>query len=91
MEKVRSTSNLTVGVILSLTEVEARALQAITVYGAKEFLNTFYDKLGKAYLQPFEEGVKSLFETINEELPRHLNRADKARDIWRNAAQNESK
>jgi hypothetical protein len=91
MEKVRSTSNVTIGVILSLTEQEARALHAITQYGSKEFIKTFYEHMGKSVLQPHEEGLISLFQTIRDELPRHINRADQARDIWRNAAKNEAK
>lgn len=83
MEKVNSTSQMDFQVILKLTEKEARALQAITVYGTKEFLETFYKYLGKSYLQAHEDGVKSLFETIKKDLPAHLNKMDKCRDLWR--------
>jgi DNA-directed RNA polymerase alpha subunit len=89
-EKIKSTSSLEVNIILKLTETEARALKAITVYGAKPFLEVFYEKLGKSYLQPYEKGVISLFETIDQELPQHLKKADDARNIWRQVENKDS-
>lgn len=83
MEKINSTSQMEFQVILKLTEKEARALEALTVYGTKEFLETFYKYLGKSALQPYEDGVRSLFETIKENLPRHFDKFDACRDIWR--------
>lgn len=90
MAEVKSTSSIDIHVILKLTEVEARALEAIVGYGIDPFLETFYKHLGKAYLQDHEAGAISLFNTVREEIPKHLKRADDARDIWRNAAKNES-
>jgi hypothetical protein len=81
-DKIKSTSQFDIQVQVRLTEEEARALEALTVYGTKVFLEHFY-KLGKSYLGPHEKGLISLFETIKEELPRHLGKADDVRDIWR--------
>lgn len=81
--KIKSTSQFDVQVILKLTEKEARALQAITLYGTKSFLEFFYKSLGKTYLEPNQSGLESLFETIKTELPKHLKKADDTRDIWR--------
>ena len=52
------------------------------VYGTPEFLNTFYKNLGEHDLKPNEAGLKSLFETIKSELPKHLSRAENARKAW---------
>jgi hypothetical protein len=82
MQITKSTSSMDFGVILKLSEKEARALEAITVYGTKEFLETFYTHLGKTYLQPHEEGVEILFETLKTELPKHLNKFDRIRKEW---------
>jgi transposase len=82
MEKVKSSSSLDVRIILSLSEKEARALNAITTYGHKSFLEVFYEHLGKSVLQPYEDGIITLFKTIEEELPKHLKKADDARQIW---------
>lgn len=80
--KIKSTSKLDVQIILSLTEQEARALEAIVGYGTEAFLKCFYQHLGEHYLKPHEDGVKTLFETIKLELPKHLRKADNARDAW---------
>lgn len=83
---VKSTSQFDVQIILKLNEKEARALKGITEYGAASFLEVFYKSLGKTYLQEHEEGVVSLFETIKEELPKHLKKIDETRKIWRDNA-----
>lgn len=49
-----------------VTEDEARALDALAGYGTKEFLECFYKYMGRAYLEPHEQGLKSLFEKIKE-------------------------
>lgn len=82
MDKINSQSSLEFKIVLNLTEAEARALQSLTVYGTKSFLDYFYRDLGKAYLQPHEKGLISLFETIKNELPPHLDRMDETRKIW---------
>lgn len=81
MEKVKSESQFELNINLQLTEVEARALKELTVFGTEPFLKVFYEKLGKTSLQRHEKGIISLFETIRSELPKHLNKADKVRKI----------
>lgn len=81
--KVSSASSLEVTILLKLTETEARALKALTVYGSEEFLKFFYQNLGKAYLEPHAKGLVSLFDTIRTELPRHLQKADNARAVFK--------
>jgi hypothetical protein len=82
MEITKSTSNMDFGVIIKLSEKEARALEAITLYGTQPFLDTFYKHLGKAYLGEHEDGLRLLFETIKTELPFHLDKFDTIREIW---------
>lgn len=64
---------------LRLTEPEARALLALTVYGTAQFLRVFYAQLGRAYLEPHEAGLASLFAGVGESVPPILRRADAAR------------
>jgi hypothetical protein len=80
--KIASTSKVEINITLTLTEVEARALQAMTVYGHEPFLKGFYNKLGRSYMQPHEKGVITLFETIKKEIPKHLAKADEAREAF---------
>lgn len=79
MSEIKSVATLEVKVILILNEAEARAFDALVGYGHKEFLNAFYDKLGRAYMEPHEKGLISLFETVRQKLPHHLKKIDDAR------------
>lgn len=55
---------LTFTVRLQLTEAEAGALDAIAGYGADSFLEVFYKHMGKAYLEQYEGGLRSLFDSV---------------------------
>ena len=67
--------------ILVIQEDEARALEAITGYGADNFLSFFYEKLGSHYLKPHEMGLKSLFEGVQNNLSAQLKKVVKAREV----------
>lgn len=79
MNKIKSTSNLDFKLTLELNETEANALNQICNYDSKDFLKVFYEHMGKSYLQPYEEGVISLFKTVKEELGNHLYKIGKIR------------
>lgn len=81
--KIESESTMEFTVVLRMTEQEARALNAITVYGIKSFLEVFYKSLGKSYLEKHEEGCKKLFATVSKELPKHFNRIDATRKTFK--------
>lgn len=49
-----------------LNETEAKALDALAGYGTDNFLKCFYTHMGKAYLEPHERGLRSLFEKIKD-------------------------
>ncbi len=51
-------------ITLVLSEAEASALDAIAGYGTDSFLKVFYEHMGKAYLQPYESGLRSLFDSV---------------------------
>jgi hypothetical protein len=53
---------------LDLNESESRALDALAGYGTDSFLKIFYEKMGRHYLEPYEDGLRSLFEKISNEL-----------------------
>jgi hypothetical protein len=63
----------------TLTENEARALDALAGYGADAFLKVFYKHLGIAYMKPFEKDLRQLFEKVQELKPaiRNINDARK--------------
>lgn len=69
--------DLVVKITLELTLPEARALNEMVKYGSKAFLDGYYKQLGKSYLQPHENGVITLFETVRKHLPSKLDDIDK--------------
>lgn len=66
-------------VTLELTELEARALDGIFGYNVDAFLKVFYERMGKAYVQPHEAGVRSLHNSIRGVVAGPLAEIDKAR------------
>lgn len=71
-----------VGATIRLTEPELRALEALVGYGDEAFLKVFYEKLGRAYMQPHEAGLKSLFAVIRADLNPILARAKAAKQAF---------
>ncbi len=65
-----------------LTEEEVRALDALAGYGLDNFLKAFYSGLGKAYLQPHENGLITLFKKA-QEMRSNLNQVDEVRKLLR--------
>jgi hypothetical protein len=79
---VKTKNNVCIDFTVSckLSESEARALDALVGYGFKEFLEVFYEKMGKAYLEPHASGLKTLFETVQADVVPALSKIDDARD-----------
>jgi hypothetical protein len=48
-------------------------------YDVEAFLKVFYEKMGKAYVQPHEAGVRSLHATIRGVVSEPIAAVDKAR------------
>lgn len=66
-------------ITFTVTEEEARALDALVGYGFDGFIKVFYQHMGQHYMKPHEAGLRSLFKAIREEIPIVLARADLAR------------
>lgn len=66
---------------VTLTESEARALNALACYGIEPFLDVFYRQLGRSYLSPHEFGIRELFKRIDKNISPELNRIDEAKRL----------
>jgi hypothetical protein len=80
--KVQPKLRLDFEVTFTVNEQELRALDALVGYGFKSFIETFYQHLGKSYMEPHEKGLQSLFARI-EELRPALSQID---DVRKSAA-----
>lgn len=69
-------------VTLVLNEEEIRAIDALTGYGIESFLKVFYERLGRAYLQPHEAGLRSFFESVSG-IKGYANAAHECREFMR--------
>lgn len=78
--KMKLTSKVDVDLTfhIVITEAQMRALDALAGYGTDEFLKCFYEKMGKAYLEPHEKGLRQLFDSINS-MTGHLSASDDLR------------
>jgi hypothetical protein len=84
MPKIIERPTVRMEVVIQLSEQEAGALDALFGYDADVFLATFYEKIGKAYLQPYEEGFRSL-HAARGFLSGALRRAKIAREVFEKA------
>lgn len=70
--------NIDFSIKLILTVHEAEALDALTEYDINAFLDVFYKHLGKEYLKPNEDGIRSLFAKVKKYLPGEIGKIEKA-------------
>jgi hypothetical protein len=62
-----------------LSEVEMRALDALTGYGDDAFIKVFKTQLGAHYMRDHEAGLRSFFATVRREVLPALGDIDRAR------------
>jgi len=80
--KIKGKPTVILQVEVTLNESEAGALLELGAYGTDEFLKMFYLHLGESCLKPYEDGIRSLFESAKHEIPLLLNQARKARESF---------
>lgn len=61
---------------IQLSEREARAWDAIVGYGWEAFKEVFYEKLGKSYLEPYEQEAKQMFSDTRDTIGMQLHGID---------------
>lgn len=66
-------------ITLTLTIEEAKALNAIAGYGTKPFLDLFYEKMGKHYLQPQEKDFILFLEKCQYQIPKEISKIERAK------------
>jgi len=79
MAKIVTRPTLTMNLTFTVTEEEARALDALSGYGDDAFIKTFYESLGEHYMKAHEAGLRLFLKSIREELVPILSKLDKAK------------
>jgi len=80
--QLEAKSTIKARIVLALDEEEARALEAIFGYNDDEFLKVFYERMGRNYLEPHEEGFRTLSKSLKTILGQELKKADNAREAF---------
>lgn len=75
--KAKASVLLEMSICLNLSQEEAAALKEMTKYGIEAFLKGYERQLGKHYIAPHKEGLRSLFKTIDKSLPSELSKLEK--------------
>ena len=82
MAKIEQKPKVGVFALFVLEEQEMAALEALASYNIEYFLSTFYEKMGRSYLEPHEGGLRLLFDSVRRDIPPILRRAKEARDVF---------
>lgn len=83
MAKITQKAKLDLLLAFEINESEARALDALAGYGDDAFIEVFYAKLGSAYMEKHEQGLRQFLQSIRKFVPMALGRIDRARKaLW---------
>ena len=82
MAKLTMRPSVNLDLTFTVNESEARALDALAGYGDDSFIAAFYDKLGKAYMDKHEAGLRSFLKDIRAFVPSALSHLDAARKAF---------
>lgn len=74
---------IVVAAVVEFDEDDLRVLDALTGYSDDGFLKFFYEKMGRAYLEPHEKAFRRLFPELRRISSQALSTADKARQKLR--------
>ena len=88
MAKIKPKVRIEYSVELILNENEARALDALIGYGFDsfdKFLKEFYENMGKHYMEPHADGLRSLFKEITEQVLPQIGQIDAQREAIKEA------
>ena len=82
MAKIAQRPKVELELVITLDEEETRALDALAGYGDDTFIEAFKEKLGKAYLDSHENGLRRFFRSIRQHVPPILERLQKAKEAF---------
>lgn len=80
--KFKADTSIEFKITLEMSLDEAKALEALTKYNIKEFLEVFYKNIGTSYLKPHEKAFASFMDSIKKTLPSKISRANAALDAF---------
>lgn len=85
MNKLVPIAEVKFSCVLHLGEDEIMALDGIFGYSVDAFLKEFYRVMGRAYVEPYEEGVRTLHESVRAQLGPIATEIKRARKVLADA------
>lgn len=82
MAEIIGRPNVNLDLTFRINEAEARALDDLAGYGDDAFIAAFYEKLGKAYMEKHEAGLRSFLCSVRKFIPGELSKLDRARQAF---------
>lgn len=76
---INTTASVAISFTLTLNECELRALHAIFSYDPEAFLEGCYKYLGRAYIQQYADGLRSLHSNVKGQAAGLIHKADQIR------------
>ncbi len=81
MAKAVCKPRLDVEITFTINEDEAHALVDLAGYGVDSFIEAFYEKLGKGYMQRHEKGLRTFLASITQVVNPGLAKIESARRV----------
>lgn len=82
MAKVAAQPMIGVKITFTVSESEARALDALAGYGEDAFVKAFYEFLGEGYMKPHEDGLREFLGSIRDVVNPALERLNDAKLVF---------
>lgn len=82
MAKVAAQPMIGVKITFTVSESEARALDALAGYGEDAFVKSFYEVLGEGYMKPHEAGLREFLGSIRDVVNPALARLNDAKLVF---------
>lgn len=79
MAQIVGRAKIELALTFTVSEGEARALDALAGYGDDEFIKVFYTHLGEAYMKKHEADLRTFLHSVRLFIPPYLSRIDRAR------------
>lgn len=82
MAKIKQNPTIELQLTFTITESEARALNALAGYSNDALIKFFYENMGRHYMEPHEAGFRLFLDSIRGVVCGPLARVDKARKAF---------
>lgn len=82
MARISAQPKISLELTFTVSESEARALDALAGYGDDAFIEKFKASLGSYYMQDHEQGLREFLRSIRDIASVHIRALDKARKAF---------